>query len=181
LTTTAGMRDVMGLKDNSPRMSRPAAVTFWVVGVGTFHVAFPLAVAKRTRHLARPALPAAWLAGLGSLVVGTAGLTWSLAQHFKAARDGGFEISVAPEYLLQSGPYRYSRNPMYIAELGMWTGWTLLFNNPVLAGATVLLALAMRHSVTLEEAALAARFTDTWHEYAAETPRWIGKASNPPS
>lgn len=162
----------------SRRTSRRLAATTWTVGATAVHVWLPWVVARRTRRAAVTAPAAIRLAGLGCVGLGAAGLTWSLAQHFKAAPEGGYEvIARAPEYLVRSGPYRFSRNPMYLAELGMWAGWTVLFANPILGGATVLWAFAMRHAVTLEEAALAARFGDAWREYAAHTPRWIGRAA----
>jgi protein-S-isoprenylcysteine O-methyltransferase Ste14 len=162
----------------SPRMSRRLAVVVWIVGAGAVHVGLPFAVARRTRRAAVTAPAGVRRAGVGCVGLGAAGLTWSLAQHFKAAPEGGYEvIARAPEYLLRSGPYRFSRNPMYVAELGMWTGWTLLFANPILGGATALWAFAMRHSVTLEEQALAARFGDAWRDYTAQTPRWLGRAA----
>jgi protein-S-isoprenylcysteine O-methyltransferase Ste14 len=159
-------------------MPRRLAVMGWIVGAGAVHVGLPVALARRTRRAAVTAPAAIRQAGLGCVGLGAAGLAWSLAQHFKAAPAGGYEVVArAPEYLLRSGPYRFSRNPMYVAELGMWAGWTLLFANPVLGGATALWALAMRYAVTLEEAALAARFGDAWQQYAAQTPRWIGRAT----
>jgi protein-S-isoprenylcysteine O-methyltransferase Ste14 len=159
-------------------MPRRLAVMGWIVGADAVHVGLPVALARRTRRAAVTAPAAIRQAGLGCVGLGAAGLAWSLAQHFKAAPAGGYEVVArAPEYLLRSGPYRFSRNPMYVAELGMWAGWTLLFANPVLGGATALWALAMRYAVTLEEAALAARFGDAWQQYAAQTPRWIGRAT----
>ena len=87
--------------------------------------------------------------------------------------EGGYKMALTPDYLLQSGSYRMSRNPMYVAELAMWTGWALLLENPVVAAATALLAVGLRHAVTVEEAAIAARFGDDWNEYATRTPRWL--------
>jgi protein-S-isoprenylcysteine O-methyltransferase Ste14 len=109
------------------------------------------------------------------LAIGSAGFAWSLAQHVEAAPPGGYEVgTLAPEYLLRAGPYRFCRNPMYLSELAIWTGWALLFADPLLAGLTGVLAVVFDRAATIEEASLAARFGDSWHEYAARTPRWIG-------
>jgi protein-S-isoprenylcysteine O-methyltransferase Ste14 len=86
-------------------------------------------------------------------------------------------MTLAPEYLLRSGPYRFTRNPMYVFKLVIWTGWSLLFSDPVLAGLAGLLALGLNRAARLEESALAARFGDAWQEYASRTPRWIGLGS----
>jgi protein-S-isoprenylcysteine O-methyltransferase Ste14 len=63
---------------------------------------------------------------------------------------------------------------MYLSELAIWTGWALLFADPLLAVLTSVLAVGFDRAARVEEAALAARFGDSWHDYAARTPRWIG-------
>jgi protein-S-isoprenylcysteine O-methyltransferase Ste14 len=156
------------------KMSRRSAVAVWVIGIGLAHMALPLGVARATRRITVKNYPAIRLVGLASLSGGLAGLAWSLAQHYQAGPDSGYKMALTPDYLLQSGPYRLSRNPMYVAELAIWTGWSLLLRNPILAAATAMLAVALRHAVTLEEAAIAARFADDWEEYATRTPRWLG-------
>jgi protein-S-isoprenylcysteine O-methyltransferase Ste14 len=156
-------------------MPRRAAVAVWAVGVALAHVALPVVLAKATHRLALPAPPAVRLVGLTSLAGGLAGLIWSLSQHFEAVAEGGYKMALTPDYLLQSGPYRYSRNPMYVAELAMWGGWSLLLRSPTVAGATVLLGIGMSRAVRLEEAALAARLGETWEAYATQTPRWLAR------
>jgi hypothetical protein len=64
-------------------------------------------------------------------------------QHFEAVPDSGYTMALTPDYLLQSGPYHYSRNPMYVAELAMWAGWSLVFGNLAVAGGTALLAVGV--------------------------------------
>jgi protein-S-isoprenylcysteine O-methyltransferase Ste14 len=64
---------------------------------------------------------------------------------------------------------------MYVAELAMWGGWSLLLRSPTVAGATVLLGIGMSRAVRLEEAALAARLGETWEAYATQTPRWLAR------
>lgn len=39
-------------------------------------------------------------------------------------------LGLTPSYLLMRGPYRFTRNPMYVAELGLWLGWTIFFGSP---------------------------------------------------
>ena len=34
---------------------------------------------------------------------------------------------LAPPFLMATGPYAYTRNPMYLAELALWLGWAILF------------------------------------------------------
>jgi protein-S-isoprenylcysteine O-methyltransferase Ste14 len=159
------------------RLPRGPAVAIAASGLLIAHALVPLSVARRSgRTVARPR-SAVTGAGVGCLVAGTAGVAWSLAQHVEAAPEGGYEVgTLAPEYLLRTGPYRFTRNPMYVSEVTLWVGWTLLFADPALAGLTGLLVLGLNRAARLEETALTARFGDAWREYAARTPRWIGMA-----
>jgi protein-S-isoprenylcysteine O-methyltransferase Ste14 len=166
----------MRLRSFEVTMTRRAAVGVWTVGIAIVHVALPLLLAWTTRRHAYQAATPVRAVGLASLLGGLGGLVWSLSQHFEAVPQGGYQMALTPDYLLQSGPYRFSRNPMYVGELAMWGGWSLLLGSPTVAGATVLLGLGMSRAVALEETALAARFGKTWEAYAAQTPRWLGRA-----
>lgn len=149
----------------------------WGAGVLAAHALLPVALARRSHRTNAHPRRAARLAGVGCLVAGTAGVAWSLAQHFEAAPERRLKVAtLAPDYLLRAGPYRFSRNPMYVSEVAIWAGWTLLFADPLLAALTGLFAVALNRAARLEEATLAARFGADWREYAARTPRWIGTA-----
>jgi protein-S-isoprenylcysteine O-methyltransferase Ste14 len=152
-------------------------VPVWSAGLLAAHALLPVALAQRPQRTGARPRGAVRLAGVGCLLAGTAGVAWSLAQHVEAAPERRLEVAtLAPEYLLRAGPYRFSRNPMYVSEVVIWTGWTLLFADPLLAALTGVFAVALNQAARLEEAALAARFGEDWHEYAARTPRWIGIA-----
>jgi protein-S-isoprenylcysteine O-methyltransferase Ste14 len=166
----------MRLRPFEVTITRRAAVGVWIVGIAIVHVTLPVLLAWTTRRHALQAATPVRVAGLASLVGGFAGLIWSLSQHFEAVPEGGYKMALTPNYLLQSGPYRFSRNPMYVGELAMWAGWSLLLASPTVAGATVLLAFGMSRAVALEEAALATHFGKIWEAYAAQTPRWLGRA-----
>jgi protein-S-isoprenylcysteine O-methyltransferase Ste14 len=152
-------------------------VLVWITGALGAHALLPVALARRSRRAAAWPRGVGSLAGVGCLLAGSAGFAWSLAQFFKAAPERGYELIMpAPAYLLRAGPYRFSRHPMYVSEMVIWVGWSLLFADPLLAGLTGVLALGLNRAAELEEAALAARFGETWQEYAARTPRWIGSS-----
>jgi protein-S-isoprenylcysteine O-methyltransferase Ste14 len=76
--------------------------------------------------------------------------------------------------LVQSGPYRFSRNPIYLGNtlamiglgLALRWGW-LLFLVPVTVAAVVWLA------VSREERHLEIRFGAAWKDYAAKVRRWL--------
>jgi protein-S-isoprenylcysteine O-methyltransferase Ste14 len=157
-----------------PRVPRRAAVAIWTTGIVAVHAVLPIAIARRRRTVASRNRAARFV-GVGCLLAGTSGLAWSLAQHFEAAPHGGYELfTFAPEYLLRNGPYRFSRNPMSMSEILVWSGWSLLFADPVLAALSCGLLFGLNRAARLEEAALEARFGQTWEQYAARTPRWVG-------
>jgi hypothetical protein len=89
-----------------PRLPRSVAVVLWVLASGAAHVALPITLARRGRHLGWkggcPRTPN--LGGVLLVGAGTAGLAWSLAQHYHRAADDSYKLSLIPEYLLRSGP-----------------------------------------------------------------------------
>jgi len=174
LTDVARRSDETADRSLWRRLPREVVLLVWSAGVLAAHALLPVALARRSSRTGAQPRRAARLAGGGCLVAGTAGVAWSLAQHFKAAPERRLKVAtLEPEYLLRAGPYRCSRNPMYVSEVVIWAGWTLLFADPLLAVLTGVFALALNRAARLEEATLAARFGVDWREYAARTPRWI--------
>jgi protein-S-isoprenylcysteine O-methyltransferase Ste14 len=80
------------------------------------------------------------------------------------------------DLLLSSGPFAWTRNPMFLAimlgQLGFFLALPSLFSLLCLAvGASAILA-----QETFEEARLRMQFGDAYETYAARTPRWWPKA-----
>ncbi len=76
--------------------------------------------------------------------------------------------------LVTEGPYRYSRNPIYIAELALTFGVALLLRSTSIALATPLLFFALtKLAIEPEERHLAKKFGAAFERYAAKTPRWL--------
>lgn len=83
----------------------------------------------------------------------------------------------AATVLLTSGPFRLSRNPIYLGNAIMLAGAAPAFANIwflALLPATVSLVTML--AIHREERHLAALFGGAWTAYAARTPRWIGFA-----
>lgn len=80
----------------------------------------------------------------------------------------------AADRLITSGPFRLSRNPIYLGNTIALAAMGFAFSNfwytMAAAGMAVLLD---RLAIRREEAHLAARFGRAWQEYAAQTPRWL--------
>ena len=67
---------------------------------------------------------------------------------------------VAGGSLVQRGPYRHVRHPIYTALLLFAGGWTVARDGGVSVAATLLLGALLRHKARIEDAALAARHPD---------------------
>ncbi len=78
------------------------------------------------------------------------------------------------EALVEGGPFRYSRNPIYVAMIGALIGvWLLLGSlTPVLAIPLFAWVIATRFIPT-EEQMLEDRFGDTYRSYKTRVRRWL--------
>lgn len=77
--------------------------------------------------------------------------------------------------LVQEGPYRYLRHPVYTANLMVGSGWSLLFLSPPLAVLTVLMAGVASYRARLEEDLLrsADAFGSDYDAYISRTGRFL--------
>lgn len=156
-----------------PRVTNAFLVAFSVLSWLAFFAWLPSAIGRGGRKVGwRDGRPTAlnWL-GTVPFALGAAGLGWCLAAH--VAPGETMPLSLVPETLITRGPYRFSRNPMYVCELSIWTGWTLYYGSPGLLAVVSVLGAGMRYAVSREERTLASRFGDSWREYASKVPRWI--------
>jgi protein-S-isoprenylcysteine O-methyltransferase Ste14 len=105
-------------------------------------------------------------------------VSWAVARHYAAATDKSWATKrgVEPDYLLTDGPYRFSRNPLYVGGIAIWVGWAVLLGSvPVAAGLVVLTGI-YRAGVGSEEEMLERRRGDEWLAYAGRVPRWLSPA-----
>jgi hypothetical protein len=76
--------------------------------------------------------------------------------------------------LVASGPFAFVRNPLYIGNIALWTGFALAARLPWLAPLFVLiLALEYHAIVRWEEQLLTERLGEPYRKYLARVPRWI--------
>jgi protein-S-isoprenylcysteine O-methyltransferase Ste14 len=102
-------------------------------------------------------------------------LLWILASALPHT-PARVEIGLTPQVLLTHGPFRLSRNPLYIAELGLWLGWAFFFGSlGVAIGFVVLLSIVGLVFVPREERTLEAAFGQNYVDYKATVPRWLGR------
>lgn len=107
------------------------------------------------------------------LTVGTGLLVWC-AHEFYVLGRGTLAPWSPPRNLVTSGPYRRSRNPMYVAVLIVLLGWCAWFTSRGLLAYTLFVAIAFQLRIVLyEEPRLGASFGDAWQRYRSSVRRWL--------
>jgi protein-S-isoprenylcysteine O-methyltransferase Ste14 len=106
-------------------------------------------------------------------------LVWGYAQYLYVGRyrvrlgGGGPGLTVPPKRIVAQGPYRYTRNPMYLGHLifmlglaaTFWSAFALL----LFAARAVWFELRVRE----DEARLEQTFGAEYHAYRTRVKRWI--------
>lgn len=92
---------------------------------------------------------------------------------FGAVREAGSQEVDEPTVLITSGPYAWSRNPMYAAWTLIYIG-TICIINSVWLLLLLPVALALTHFVVLrEEKKLEELFGDSYSDYRQNVRRYI--------
>lgn len=154
-----------GESESLPRGHRlnpiAAVVAVWLVGWGLGFVGFSYAMPAALRY-----------GGLLLLVVGFLLGVPALRGMIRAGTSPN--PSVVPSSLVTTGIYRYTRNPMYLGMLLMYSGGALLANS---FGALLLIPVAVilldRWVVIPEERQLGELFGSSYAEYGNRVPRWL--------
>lgn len=112
--------------------------------------------------------------GLGGLVV-TFALTlasWAIA-HFR--RNGQNEKPWTPTTaIVGAGPYRFTRNPMYVGMVLLCIGAAVLLSNWWILALTPVCALTLQwFAIRPEEAYLESKFGAGYRAYKRRVRRWL--------
>jgi protein-S-isoprenylcysteine O-methyltransferase Ste14 len=111
-------------------------------------------------------------AGLVVIALGVALAGWALVLMLRTRTDP--RPDKPDQALVRSGPFRASRNPIYLGSLvfaaGLALSWASLWGWLAVEAAFVLLD---RLVVAREERYLRARFGDEYADYAARVRRWL--------
>jgi len=76
--------------------------------------------------------------------------------------------------LAQDGPYRFTRNPMYLGLVLLTVGFALVMNSMWLILIAVPIMLALRNLVIVhEERYLEGKFGDEYRDYSKRVRRWL--------
>src|SRR5262249_22700966 len=93
--------------------------------------------------------------------------------RFRRARTGVRPFSDATS-LIVDGPYRFTRNPMYLGMLAMLAGGALVLGTATpWLGPPGFFALIDRRFIAREEVFMAERFGDEYRNFCRRVRRWL--------
>jgi len=111
-----------------------------------------------------------WITGALGVAMGEAIRLWAV--HHIGAISRTRSDRLGP--LVASGPFAYVRNPLYLGNALLWTGFAISARLVWLAPiVVVLLALEYHPIVRWEEGLLAERIGEPYRQYVARVPRWV--------
>ena len=148
----------------------------WAVIILILHILLPWVVARIGPRFGWSQQNPSWwnLVGLLAATTGVVLYIYCLVFHYKSYRTS-VRVGFTPPHLVIAGPYRFSRNPMYVTGLFAWLGWTIFYGSPANLVAFVLLWVAFTYRmIPFEERQLEGLFGDQYLEYKRSVRRWIG-------
>jgi protein-S-isoprenylcysteine O-methyltransferase Ste14 len=118
--------------------------------------------------------PSPWLRGLGGvLAVGAIALAIWGRRTMKAAGTN-VDPSLPALAIVSGGPFAFTRNPLYLALIVLFTAIGLALADPSFLVFLLPLTLVLQFGVVLrEERYLDAKFGDVYRGYKARVRRWI--------
>jgi protein-S-isoprenylcysteine O-methyltransferase Ste14 len=116
-------------------------------------------------------LPAGWL-GASVFVLALALVAWAIVTMTRAGSN--VPTNRPTTTIVESGPYRFTRNPIYLGMFLSLIGLGIAFDNFWLLLMLVPFALVIRYGVVArEEAYLDRKFGDSYRGYRSRVRRWL--------
>jgi protein-S-isoprenylcysteine O-methyltransferase Ste14 len=118
-----------------------------------------------------PAVSARWAGGV-VFAAALALFAWAIVTITRAGSN--VPTNTPTTTIVDTGPYRFTRNPIYIAMFGGLVGLAMAFDSLWLLAALVIFALIIRIGVVArEEAYLERKFGDVYRQYRSRVRRWL--------
>jgi protein-S-isoprenylcysteine O-methyltransferase Ste14 len=116
-------------------------------------------------------LPAGWVGGI-VFVLGPALLAWAFVTMTRAGSNVPTHLPTLT--IVDRGPYRFTRNPIYCGMFVGLIGLAIAFDNLWILAMLAPFALVIRYGVVArEEAYLERKFGDVYRNYKARVRRWL--------
>lgn len=110
--------------------------------------------------------------GFGVLLLGTAVMLWAWAEF--QGKDNPIRPTDTPVTLIRSGPFRFSRNPMYLGMLLMLLSPLAALGSPLfLFPPLVFFGVIDFVFIPYEEKTLEALFKEAFSSYSGSVRRWL--------
>lgn len=106
-------------------------------------------------------------------------MVWGYLQYhfcglYRVKRGGGGPgLETPPDRVVCSGPYAYTRNPMYLGHLIFLAGLTLTLQSALAALITIAVAVWFDLRVRADETKLVERLGPPYVDYTRSVKRWI--------
>ena len=112
-----------------------------------------------------------WVGGASGL---TAGLLALWGQRTMKAAGTNVRPNLPALAIVAGGPFAFTRNPLYLALIGLFMGIGLALRSPAFLAFLAPLCLMLHFGVVLrEERYLDAKFGDLYRGYKARVRRWL--------
>jgi protein-S-isoprenylcysteine O-methyltransferase Ste14 len=139
------------------------------------YIAGPIALSRRGRRRGwRGRKPGPLnLTGAAPLATGAAFLGAAIVAHYHDSPEE-MASSLIPNYLVRSGVYGVTRNPMYVGGSLMLAGWAVFFGSARLAAVCGVYVCGMNFGgIPFEERLLHRKFGASYDDYCRSVPRWL--------
>ncbi|WP_369311461.1 isoprenylcysteine carboxylmethyltransferase family protein [Providencia rettgeri] len=115
-----------------------------------------------------------WM-GLLGILVALESVSWIAASLFYFYKHKTSpNPNVRATSLVTNGPYRLSRNPMYLAFTSMSLAFAFFTHSPYfLVSGLVFWLMTDLYTIPQEERFLAVTFSEEWERYRKQTRRWL--------
>lgn len=127
-------------------------------------------------------VPLPWIYGMAALEATALGIAMIIAAFaidiWAALVLRNHKTTIMPHrpstQLVMGGPFRFSRNPIYVGNLMVVAGLGLVLSNLWLVIVTPVFGFALHKLAIMgEERHLEALFVDQWRDYKTRVRRWI--------
>ncbi len=119
-------------------------------------------------------LPRGWARLTGALLIGISALPAVAALVVMTRAHTSVDPHRPTTRLVTHGPFRYSRNPIYLAFTLAYVGVAAFVNGlMLLAPLPGVIAIMQRGVIEREERYLERKFGDSYRQYRARVRRWI--------
>lgn len=118
-----------------------------------------------------PDWPWPFALGLVLILSGTVLMVWAASEFSRHKTT--LLPSEAASTIVKSGPYRYTRNPIYLSMALAYSGISMAFDSPVALLLVLVVVVLLNRQAVREERYLEGAFGEQFTEYKRRVRRWL--------